>query len=688
MVVVGGLALASQPASAANRTRVETTLRVYTATGSIIVPELTLASDAKNLTYAGLDLFTNPSGAQVVGAEQGDIYVGVRGSAAFLLANSAGQGGLYRLSKVSSPAPLNKTVATNKKGVTYVRSGVPLTKDAIFAVYDTYSKTYFKIRVLSVKRTTVPDLSGTPTITSPKNDTDVSSLETNLSIAWKGVTVAEKYTLILNCTSCDTTWETHRYEFTGATQKYVLPLSGLPSGKQYYNVTVQAAQGTVTTPRSFPVYFTYTNARTTPIVSGSVGKPAITSPAQNQVFTTAPRTLTVQWSAISGASKYEVAVDCDSCGTATGWNSYTTYSTTQTSQVITVSEDKQYTVAVRAFDVNGISGSLSEKITFRFNQNVAASSILPPVITSPTSGAVLSYYPRVIHASWWKVAGASNYILSLECESCSGNGWKEISSNTINNNTGSASSLDLPALAIDSEYRIRMRSVDGAGAAGPWSDYTNFRFSTISMDTPTITSPSANQMLTNSPRTFGVLWNAVRSAVSYVVEVDCKDCAQPAWSKTEYQATVDDSTWLTMTAPSDGQYRVRVQAVDQYGNHTAWSQYTNFSFSTAQNTQIAAPKVTSPTLGAEVSGAAKQVALSWSSVGNFYRYEVALECNSCGTSTGWKYLKAYRTPDTSNSLMITLPQDGSYRFQVRAIDVDANRAGQWSDAVAFNYKTL
>ncbi len=685
LLVVGCFTLSGQPAAAATRTHFETTLRVYNAAGSIIVPQITLASDTKNLTSAGLDLFTNPGGAQVLGAEQGDIYLGVRGTTPYLLANALGQGGLYRLTKVSAAAPLNKTVAANKKGVTYVRTGVPVSKDAIFAVYDTHSKTYFKIRVLSIKRTTIPDLSGTPTITSPKNDTDLTSLETNLSISWKGVLGAEKYMLVLNCTSCDAAWETHRYEFTGATQKYLLPLSGLPSGKQYYNVTVQAVQGTATTPRSFPVYFTYTNSSVAPIMSGSVAKPVLTSPTQNQVFTLSPRTVTVGWGTVSGASKYEVAVDCDSCGMTAGWNAYTTYSTTQTSQVITLPEDKTYTVSVRAFDQNGISGSLSEKITFRFNRNVATSSIVPPVITGPTAGAVLGYFPRVIHATWWKVAGASNYILSLECESCSGNGWKEVSSNTINNSVGTASSFDLPALAIDSEYRIRMRSVDGAGAAGPWSEYVNFRFSTISIDVPAITSPATGQTLTNSPRTFGVMWNAVRSAVSYVVQVDCKDCTSSAWGKTDYQATTDDATWVVMTAPSDGQYRVRVQAVDQYGNRTAWSAYTNFSFSTATNTQIAAPRVTGPLTGSEVIGEGKKVSLSWSSAGNFYHYEIILECNSCGTTTGWKYVKAYRTADTSTSLLVTLPQDGNYRFQIRAIDVDANRAGQWSDLTTFSY---
>jgi hypothetical protein len=234
-----------------------------------------------------------------------------------------------------------------------------------------------------------------------------------------------------------------------------------------------------------------------------------------------------------------------------------------------------------------------------------------------------------------------------------------------------------------------MRSLDGVGAAGPWSDYTSFRFTTVSLSTPVISSPTANQTLTSNPRTFGVIWSAGANAVSYVVEVGCKNCSVPAWGRYEYFTTTDASNWMNdLTVATDDSYRVRVQAVDQYGNHSAWSEAVNFSFNTSAEVRIATPRINSPLTGSEVTGTNYKTSLSWSSVGNIYRYEVVLECNSCGTATGWKYVKTYQTVDTSNSILISLPQNGAYRFKVRAIDVDANRAGQWSDLSTFSFRTM
>jgi hypothetical protein len=110
----------------------------------------------------------------VVKAEDGDFYLGVRGVNAFLIANGKTQGGLRRLTKVSSAVPLNRL--SSRGGLEYYRSGLSFGKDAIFAVYDKDTDAYYKIRVLKVIRTSIPDLVGIPTITSPKNDAAPSTL--------------------------------------------------------------------------------------------------------------------------------------------------------------------------------------------------------------------------------------------------------------------------------------------------------------------------------------------------------------------------------------------------------------------------------------------------------------------------------------------------------------------------------
>ncbi len=686
LVLVGVAAVAfGAPARAATtQTQVETVIRVYNAAGIITIPEVTLVSDPKNLTQAGFDYRSG----EVVPAARGSFYVGVRGKTPYLIGNSTGQGGLYRLKKVGTTTPLRRLGNINRSGVSYTRSGLTFGKDTIFAVYDENDATYFKIRVLSVKLVNVVKLEGTPTITAPANDAAVNSSATSVRVAWNGVTGATSYTLALYCTSCEAEWEPRTYGLTGASRSFVLPLNNLPSGKQYYYLTVKASTGRETTPASFPVYFTYTND-----TISTVGTPTITSPSKDQVFTTSPRTITVQWSNSTSAVRYELAVDCDSCAGMTGWKRYQTYSAlpaNMTSQAVTLPQDGSYSVSVRAFDLQGVASDWSEKIMFRFGAGITpgTSTIVPPTIVGPTAGQVLTYYPRAIRASWWKVAGASAYELSLECQSCEAGtaGWKELSQYTINNMAGNANTLDIPAVSIDSEYRLRMRSLDGASKKGPWSEYTYFRFSTINVGVPVISSPTMNQTLTNNPRTFGVMWNAVNQAVSYVVEVSCKNCATTAWGKVDYYPTIDTNPWLAITAPGDDMYRVRVQAVDQYNNHTAWSEYVNFSFVTTAGMQIAAPRITGPAAGGEVSNSTKQVSLSWNSVGSQYRYEILVECNSCGTSSGWQYWRAYRTPDASNSYIITVPQNALYRFQVRAVDVDANRTGQWSELTTFSYR--
>ena len=137
-------------------------------------------------------------------------------------------------------------------------------------------------------------------------------------------------------------------------------------------------QTTPTTPTPTP-----TPTPTTPtVVYDANAKPTILAPFNNMTLTNYPRKAEVQWTPVTSASKYELEVACDVCG-STNWGSVNNW-TTNAVYMITpaLAGDNWFRAKVRAIYPNGTYSLWSDFVYFKYNTSANAVSV---PATTPTS---------------------------------------------------------------------------------------------------------------------------------------------------------------------------------------------------------------------------------------------------------------------------------------------------------------
>lgn len=318
--------------------------------------------------------------------------------------------------------------------------------------------------------------------------------------------------------------------------------------------------------------------------SVSLGTPTITSPYSNQVLTNYPREAYIGWTSVSNATSYEAEVACDTCtSTTTKWLNPSTF-TSSTNYLTTtaLAGDNGFRVRVRA--ANGSTkGSWSDYVYFSYSTAPTAEGLATPYITSPYSNQVLTNYPRTAYISWTKVSNASSYEAEVACDTCTSTTTKWLNPSTF---TSSTNYLTTKALAGDNGFRVRVRAINDS-TKGSWSDYVYFSYNTSSysnesLGTPKITSPYANQVLTNYPREAYIGWTSVSNASSYDVEMTCDVCVSSTTKWLNPSVYTSNTNYLT-TVPlaGDNEFRVRVRASKDSSTKGSWSDYVYFSYNTS-----------------------------------------------------------------------------------------------------------
>ena len=261
-----------------------------------------------------------------------------------------------------------------------------------------------------------------------------------------------------------------------------------------------------------------------------------------------------------------------------------------------------------------------------------------PTITNPATYTLYRDFPRRFRVVWDTISGVNSYAVSIECQLCTNNlttGWSEIASSNINNFVNYYET-NLP---FDSEYRVRVKA-NYSSTVSVWSDYKYFRFTTGDLLAPTISSPAEAQTL--STNTFNATWTTVTTASKYAVEVDCRTCQSPDWSREQFYQTSDARNYynsIPLTTASD--YRIRVQSVDQYGNRGSWSSYVNFKYNGANGSGntggfLSAPTITAPANTSVISGSQSFLEVDWTQSQGALRYSVEVTCETCqGVNNAW-----------------------------------------------------
>ncbi|MFA5185114.1 MAG: hypothetical protein WC551_01360 [Patescibacteria group bacterium] len=322
----------------------------------------------------------------------------------------------------------------------------------------------------------------------------------------------------------------------------------------------------------------------------------------------------------------------------------------------------------------------SDSKTFTILNYTSPSGPVAPTITAPYANQVFTNYPRTLTVTWAN-DNQPRHNVEVACDVC-----VSVTNLYSNPTTYYASdrmmSYSLPALAGDNTFRVRVQAVDASGVTSPWSNYTYFSFKTAPTSSgpsaPTITSPTANQVFTNYPRTLTVTW-ANDNQPRHNVEVACDVCVSVTnlySNPTTYYAS-DYRMYQALPAlAGDNTFRVRVQAVDASGVTSPWSNYTYFSFKTAPSAatlQVTNVLFQDATVNDNLG----------TKVGLVFNHQPQKVAFSFTSPTGQKILNGYSnvtkltvTPysDSYAMLMNNLASNVDYQYLVTATDWDGTTA--------------
>jgi hypothetical protein len=171
--------------------------------------------------------------------------------------------------------------------------------------------------------------------------------------------------------------------------------------------------------------------------------------------------------------------------------------------------------------------------------------------------------------------------------------------------TAPAARATVSGLAIGT-YFWRVQAVSNDVVQGPWSAVRSFRVTGAGAGVPA--APTLNQPRGGNSfhpwELFGMSWNGVPGAVSYVLEAS-KDAAFPVNGVVFQWQQPTPSRDILITTVDRGNYNARVFAVDANGNYSMPSNVITFSITF--NAPIAAP----PTLVSPTGGASAPLAVTF-----------------------------------------------------------------------------
>jgi hypothetical protein len=237
----------------------------------------------------------------------------------------------------------------------------------------------------------------------------------------------------------------------------------------------------------------YASART---FTTAVASPTLVSPADNA--TNQPLTVTLQWSALSGATSYHVQVATDA-----GFSSGVILddaSVTATSRVVTgLDQSTTYFWRVSAGDAGG-EGPFSVARPF--------STLFPaPALLSPADGA--TGQPVSISLQWGKVNGAIRYHLQVASDS--------LFTAFIKNDTTITDTVRLVNGLVNNTWYYWRVAARSNSVAGPFSATRTFRTIGVMPAAVTLVGPATDSKF--KPDSVRFTWRRATSAARYWLEI-------------------------------------------------------------------------------------------------------------------------------------------------------------------------
>ena len=325
--------------------------------------------------------------------------------------------------------------------------------------------------------------------------------------------------------------------------------------------------------------------------------PVLLSPANNAA--NQPLSLTLSWSAVTGAASYAVEVS-----TASDFSTlvYLQSGLTSTSQACGgLANSTTYYWRANATKAGGTS-AWSAAWSF-----LTISPTGVPVLLSPANGAVDQ--PTSLNLSWQAVGGATSYTVQVSIV-------PNFTSFVFVQSGIASTSQAVNGLANSTKYYWRVNAASGSGTSA-WSAVWNFTTIPLPPGVPTLVSPAMNAAnVAISPT---LTWTAAIRASTYRLEVS---------TVSDFTSTVFDDSTLTavssVVGPLAGNtaYWWRVNAKNAAGT-SAWSAVWHFM------TVVSPPAV--PVLSSPANGAIDQptsLSLSWGAVSGAATYTLEVSTAS------------------------------------------------------------
>ena len=419
----------------------------------------------------------------------------------------------------------------------------------------------------------------------------------------------------------------------------------------------------------------------------------------------------LSWSAVSGASAYELQEQVNGGSWATvqnnsglGWNA-------------SGKANGTYAYRVHACDVTGC-GPWS---------NLATVSVLyppgTPSLSVPASNNTGSYtvswsaaatattynlHEQVNGGSWatvqsngttvWGATSKANGTYGYQVQACNTSGcsaWSSAGSVTVLLPPASAPSLSAPANNATGSYTVSWTSVATATSyslkeqinGGSWtivqsSNATNWgaagqsdgtyayqvqacngggcgawsSTSTTTVLFPPGSPPSVSSPSTNSTGSYTVSWSTIVNATSYTLQERVNG---GAWTTVQSSSA---TTW-SATSKANGTYSYQAQSCNS-GGCSAWS--------SVSTTTVLHPPGSAPTLSVPGSSTTGSYTVSWSAISTATSYNLQKQVNG----GSWTTVQS----SGSTSWSVSGQGDGSYGYQVQACN--SGGCGPWSSVAS------
>lgn len=437
--------------------------------------------------------------------------------------------------------------------------------------------------------------------------------QSSLTISWTSVTGADGYALARS----DDNGLTYTDISAPATNSYVD--STLASGTTYY-YKVKATNSTTSAESS------YSSAK------AGLTKPA--TPTAPTVGSATESSLTISWTAVTGATKYYVYSDKTTSGTFSDLE-YSGSDTAFTDSGLTVSTTSTtYNYQVRAWNSSGYSGYS----TTGTGDTLAAASTAPD---QPTGLAVDSSTSSSLTISWTAAANAAEYLVYSDSASPGSGTYTNVGTTVFTEFT----ETNLSAETTYTYYVVASNSVDTSANSATVTGTTDIAVPA------TPTAPTVIQSTTDPTGSLDVSFSTVAGADSYTL-----------YRSTSTEATTFSDLGLTLTGTTTVSYSdaglyegttyyYKVQAFNSAGG----SNLSTYGYATTGST------ITVPT-GLQVSDpTVSSLTISWTDTGAD-QYRLFSDMSEFGEFT---YLVYEGTGTTFTET--GLDPDTPYYYKVKAV---------------------